>query len=828
MTIAYSRWRSIRTRVTVLALALFMVSIGATIFITGRLLRADLQVLVGQQQVSTVTIVAAEINQEVVARLRGLELVSGLITSAHLSDPATLDGFLSESPLLQELFDAGVFVTDTQGTAIASVPAALGRVGVNFMDRDHVIAAVKQGRAAVSEPVIGRQLKAPVVSMAVPIRSDDGAVVGALVGVVNLAQANFLDQILGNRYGKGGGYVLVDPKHRRIVTATDKSQSLAALPALGQNPMMDRFAQGYEGYGPYVDAQGVKYVSAAHTVAAPGWYIMALLPEQEAFAPIQAIHRKMLLMAAVLALVAGAVAAWMLGRELEPMLSTAKTLSSLKEGDSLPHALSITRPDEVGQLIGSFNYLLEVLHLRESALAESEARFRNLVGLTAEGIVVHAQGRIAFANPAAVRMMQAQSEQELLGKPLQEFIHPDFHALALARARQAVVEGIVMPSVEYTFVTCTGDLIDVEVAGAAITFNGQPASQISIHDITERKAIEKRLRQLSRITEQAPIAIVISDLVGVIEYVNPWFSEITGYSPEESIGRNPRFLQSGQTPPSVYVDLWTTLRAGGVWHGEFHNKKRNGELFVERAVIAPIQDSYGVVSQYVALKEDITVQRRHEDALQASLQEKTALLNEVHHRVKNNLQVVTSLLRLEGSRAGDGVTRAVLNEMQGRIHSMALVHETLYRSGSFASVDLQSYVRQVASAAFRAQAHTSGAVRLVLDLAPVQVSLDQATPCGLLVNELISNCIKHGFAHGERGEVKVELQPVAGNDGGPTLWCLRVRDTGAGLPPDFEERRTNSLGLQLVGDLAGQLGGKLTVEAGPGASFAITFPVTSA
>ena len=134
----------------------------------------------------------------------------------------------------------------------------------------------------------------------------------------------------------------------------------------------------------------------------------------------------------------------------------------------------------------------------------------------------------------------------------------------------------------------------------------------------------------------------------------------------------------------------------------------------------------------------------------------------------------------------------------------------------------------MASAAIRAQTHAGGEVRLVLDLAPVQVSLDQATPCGLLVNELISNCIKHGFAHGERGEVKVELQPVAGNDGGPTLWCLRVRDTGAGLPPDFEERRTNSLGLQLVGDLAGQLGGKLTVEAGPGASFAITFPVTSA
>jgi two-component sensor histidine kinase len=196
------------------------------------------------------------------------------------------------------------------------------------------------------------------------------------------------------------------------------------------------------------------------------------------------------------------------------------------------------------------------------------------------------------------------------------------------------------------------------------------------------------------------------------------------------------------------------------------------------------------------------------------------LLNEVHHRVKNNLQVVTSLLRLEAGRADNEHTQSVLVEMQGRIRSMAMVHEALYRSGTFASVDLHSYIQQVATAAFRAQVRNTGAVRLVLNLEPVRASLDQATPCGLLVNELVSNCLKHAFAPGAHGEVQIALQPAT-----PPLWCLRVSDTGVGLPGDFEARRAQSLGLQLVSDLAGQLHGTLTVEAGPGASFCVCFPV---
>jgi two-component sensor histidine kinase len=144
--------------------------------------------------------------------------------------------------------------------------------------------------------------------------------------------------------------------------------------------------------------------------------------------------------------------------------------------------------------------------------------------------------------------------------------------------------------------------------------------------------------------------------------------------------------------------------------------------------------------------------------LQSSLKEKEALLKEVHHRVKNNLQVITSLLRLEGSRTLVADTKSVLGDMRGRIRTMAHLHETLYRSGTFASVDLGAYLGDLAKQAFKTQETHTGSVRLTCNLASVTVGMDMATAAGLLLNELISNCLKHGFPDGRSGEINVELR----------------------------------------------------------------------
>ena len=210
-----------------------------------------------------------------------------------------------------------------------------------------------------------------------------------------------------------------------------------------------------------------------------------------------------------------------------------------------------------------------------------------------------------------------------------------------------------------------------------------------------------------------------------------------------------------------------------------------------------------------------------EASLKTSLIEKEALLKEVHHRVKNNLQVITSLLRLESERNRQPETIAVLRDMQGRIHSMALLHESLYRSGVFAAADLGVYLQKLTTQSLRALSEKPGSIQLRLDLANIAVGLDLAIPCGLLVNELLANCIKHGFPNGSGGEIRVELHPI---DQG-SRFRLRVSDNGSGLPADFEFRRTQSLGLQLVAGLARQLGSTLEIGPGPQAVFTVSFMI---
>ncbi|MEO8500384.1 MAG: PAS domain-containing protein [Vicinamibacteria bacterium] len=216
---------------------------------------------------------------------------------------------------------------------------------------------------------------------------------------------------------------------------------------------------------------------------------------------------------------------------------------------------------------------------------------------------------------------------------------------------------------------------------------------------------------------------------------------------------------------------------------------------------------------------DIRAEREKADRdLRSSLKEKQALLKEVHHRVKNNMQVITSLLRLESNRIDHCQTRMVLKDMQNRIMAMAALHEGLYRSNDFARVDLAAYLKQLAGQLSRSLVATPGQVALQLELVPVEIELDQAVPCGLIVNELISNALKHAFPDGRTGKVRMETSWVEAG-----LLRLRITDDGIGLPQRFDAIRAKSLGLQIVSDLARQLGGRLDIGPGPVAMFELTF-----
>ena len=220
-----------------------------------------------------------------------------------------------------------------------------------------------------------------------------------------------------------------------------------------------------------------------------------------------------------------------------------------------------------------------------------------------------------------------------------------------------------------------------------------------------------------------------------------------------------------------------------------------------------------------ALEQDIAVRQQTEARLQAALAERTALLNEIHHRVKNNLQIVTSLLSLQCHRVRNPEALAILREAQNRVHSLALVHRALYRSESLARVHLPTYLESLCAHVFRSFGAEIGArIKLVTRFAPVELDLEQAVPAGLIVNDLLSNALKHAFPDGRSGQVTLELRAE-----GEQRIILSVADDGIGLPAAVDPDQPQTLGLQLVATLAKQLGATLAVERTVGSLFRLSF-----
>ena len=192
-----------------------------------------------------------------------------------------------------------------------------------------------------------------------------------------------------------------------------------------------------------------------------------------------------------------------------------------------------------------------------------------------------------------------------------------------------------------------------------------------------REHSEMKLRKLTRAVEQSPASIVITDLNGRIEYANSAFARITGYSSEESIGKTTRILKTELTAPGTHRHLWETITAGKEWHGEFVNRKKDGSLYYESAIISPITDMDGTIIEYLAVKEDITERKRSEEALNRAFRENRELLRELQHRAKNSFNMISSMIHLASGEGGSPETTAALEQLDVRVLSVAELYSLL-------------------------------------------------------------------------------------------------------------------------------------------------------
>ena len=441
---------------------------------------------------------------------------------------------------------------------------------------------------------------------------------------------------------------------------------------------------------------------------------------------------------------------------------------------------------------------------------------------TDSALLLDARGTILAANETSAKRI-GRPPEELCGTCVFDYFEPPVAEWRKKKMQEAVRSGKPVRFQDER----SGVWFDNNVVPVLSAEGGVERLAVFATDVTDRKraeealfASERKYRNLVTIMKEGLMAVDRND---VIHFVNPKVCELLGYTAEEIVGRAvATFLADPESRATL--EEKTRLRSSGVSDSyELALLTRSGRTVHVLVSGTPVVDETGAVVGSMGVLTDITERKRAEEKIRAALTEKTVLLKEIHHRVKNNLQVISSLLNLQSSGISDTRTRELFTESQNRIRSMALVHEQLYRTRDLSSIDCAEYLKSLATNLFRSYGGETRGIELRIEAAGMTVGVDAAIPCGLIVNELVSNALKHGFNGSNDGPSRPEIVVRFARMEGENLE-LSVADNGKGFPDEVDFRSTGSLGLQLVNILVEQLGGTVSLDRSAGTRFAVTFP----
>lgn len=342
-------------------------------------------------------------------------------------------------------------------------------------------------------------------------------------------------------------------------------------------------------------------------------------------------------------------------------------------------------------------------------------------------------------------------------------------------------------------------------------------------DITVIKKAEEELRLSEErhraIYDQAYIGIARIAKMGRFLLVNERLCSMLDYTAEELYKKT--FYELGvQAEVEESLVDWDQLLSGKIknFSREQTYIRKDGNLLSANVTVSLVRDSNDNPNYFVAVFEDITERKEYESQLEESIKEKEVLLKEVHHRVKNNMQVISSILNLQSSYIDDETALSILRESQDRIKSMSFVHESLYQSKTLSEVNFSEYIQNIARNLFHSYGRPEGGITLDFELEEVYLNLDTSIPCGLIINEVVSNSLKYAFEGKEKGNIIIQFSKVS--DG---KLKLIISDNGIGIPNNFDIENAESLGLQLVTTLINQIGGELDIDTTKGTVFNILF-----
>lgn len=476
----------------------------------------------------------------------------------------------------------------------------------------------------------------------------------------------------------------------------------------------------------------------------------------------------------------------------------------------------------------------------EESLRESELRLRAIIENEPECIkIVNAEGRLLQMNPTGLAMIEADSIEQVQGCRILDVIAPEYRA-AFADLHRRVIAGESI-QMEFEVQGLRGGRRWLETHAVPMLEKGQTVHLAVTRDITARKRAEEKILQLSMAVEQSPVLIIITNRNGAIEYVNPKFCAVTGYTREEVMGRNPRILKSGDKSPEEYRELWTTINAGKEWQGEFHNKKKSGELYWESACISPIRNESGRIAHFLAVKEDITERKQAEKELQEKNAEIKRFTNTVSHDLKSPLVTIKTFLgyleediktRNAGATDKDlGYIRGAADKMERMLNELL----ELARIGHMANAPVTVPLQEIVKEALLLVAGQIATRRVLVEVTqePVWLHGDRSRLVEVFQN-LLDNAVKFlGDQPAPRIEIGMEPE-----DGEVVLF---VRDNGRGIDSRHQSKLFglfekldphtpgSGIGLAMVRRIVEAHGGKIRVQSagsGKGAEFRFTLAKT--
>ncbi|MEI6828100.1 MAG: PAS domain S-box protein [Desulfuromonadales bacterium] len=630
---------SIKTKITATTLIIFVISIWSLAFFVSQLLHKDMERMLSEKQFSAASFMAAAVDNDLNDRMHLLEKFSMQITPSLLRNPAALQTFMEQQPVLTILFNSGAFIVGTDGVAVANLPLSVKRVGVGYMERDFIIAALKEGKTTIGAPVIGKKLKAPIFVIGTPIRDTRGVIIGALAGVTDLSIRSFLDTISEESSRKNGSYyLLVSKPQLQVVTSNDKNRIMTKLVPIGTQPKRDRFLQGQDGSSLITNSLGVEVLCSFKKLSQADWVVVVASPTSAAFAPIQAMQRRMFLTASLLTLLAGVLIWWVVRRQLAPMLVATNALNTFPVK---MQPLPVTSQDEIGQLVTGFNHLLAIREKQSVELRDEKQRQESIVrGTNAGTWEWNVQtGETVFNELWAGIIGYSLDEISPVSiETWTKFAHPD----DLQNSGELLKKHF-NGELEYYHCECrmkhkNGQWVWVLDRGRVASWNdaGKPLWMFGTHqDITDRKQMENVLRDsrmlLDSIINGTTDAVYVKDTNGRYLLFNAAAASAVGKSREDVLGKDDHCIFPHGEAITVMEGDRKVIEGGVVKTYEEMVTDVSGEIITYLSTKGPLFDANGEPIGLFGIARNITERKQAEEQIKESEDRFRSLMENVQN-----------------------------------------------------------------------------------------------------------------------------------------------------------------------------------------------------